>query len=52
MRTFAGVIVKTVNPFGSHKASLFAVDTAMSWEFIEVLSFVLFGLLGVSWPHT
>ena len=42
----AGLILKTVNPFGSAQPSLFYVNYEMKWAFPELIPFTVLGIIG------
>jgi chloride channel 3/4/5 len=43
----AGLILKTVNPFGSSQTSLFYINYEMKWAFAELIPFTVLGIFGV-----
>lgn len=42
----AALTLKFLNPYGTHKIVMFQVHYAVDWEYFELLSFVLVGILG------
>lgn len=44
----AALTLKFLNPYGTHKIVMFQVHYAADWEYFELISFVLVGVLGGS----
>lgn len=44
----AALTLKFLNPYGTHKIVMFQVHYAVDWEYFELFSFVLVGVLGGS----
>lgn len=44
----AALSLKFLNPYGTHKIVMFQVHYAVDWEYFELFSFVLVGILGGS----
>lgn len=42
----AALTLKFLNPYGTHKIVMFQVHYAVDWEYFELFSFVLVGMLG------
>ncbi|KAK7736895.1 hypothetical protein SLS63_003244 [Diaporthe eres] len=42
----AALTLKFLNPYGTHKIVMFQVHYAVDWEYFELVSFVLVGVLG------
>jgi len=42
----AALSLKFLNPYGTHKIVMFQVHYALDWEYFEVVSFILVGMLG------
>lgn len=44
----AALTLKFLNPYGTHKIVMFQVHYAVDWEYFELVSFILVGVLGGS----
>lgn len=42
----AALSLKFLNPYGTHKIVMFQVHYSMDWEYFEIVSFILVGMLG------
>lgn len=42
----AALSLKFLNPYGTHKIVMFQVHYALDWEYFEIVSFILVGMLG------
>lgn len=42
----AALSLKFLNPYGTHKIVMFQVQYSMDWEYFEIVSFIIVGMLG------
>lgn len=47
----AAFILRSINPFGNEHTVLFFVEYHKPWIFIELVPFVMLGIMGVSGPR-